>query len=112
MTQLNIYIDDKTATIIDENAKKNKVSKSHYVNNLIQRALLLEDQMSDFESFLNQPKLQTIFKKLMIWNLENLALTHYLTKHVGDESFENANKEMIEKARAHAEGYVEGLLAE
>lgn len=112
MAHLNIYLDDKTSDLIKQSAKKNKVSISHYINNLIQRALMLEENIDDFESFVKQPKLQMIYKKMMIWNLENLALTQYLVKHVGDEGFEKANREILEKARAHAEGYVAGLLEE
>lgn len=78
----------------------------------IQRALVLENNAGDLESFLKQPKLMTVYKKLMVYGLENLALTQYLVKNLGDEAFRKANEHMLEKAHQHAESYISGLFEE
>lgn len=107
-----MIVDDTTANVIREGAKKNKVSQSHYLNNLIQRALILEDNIEDLESFLQKPKLMTVYKKLLTYGLENLALTQYLVKNLGDENYKKANDLMLEKSHQHAESYVSGLFEE
>ncbi len=112
MTHLNIYIDDETATLLREQAKKQKVSISHYVNNLIQRALVLEDETEGLSSLLKQPKFLTAFKKLLMFSTENLALSRYAIENLGDESLDSTNKAMLQKAKQHAESYVAGMFEE
>lgn len=109
MPQLSFIVDDTTAAIIKETSKKHGVSQSHYLNNLVQRSLMLENSAEDIESFLMQPKMMTVYKKILIHGLENLALTQYLVRNLGDDGFKKANETTLKEARQHAESYVSGL---
>lgn len=112
MAHLNIYLDDETANLLRQGAKKQNVSISHYINNLIQRALVLNDDSESIESLLKQPKFLTAFKKLLIFSTENLALMRYIVEQYGDDNLEKANKDMLQKAKNHSESYVAGLFEE
>ena len=109
MPQLTVIVDVRTEHMIRDYAKKARVSLSHYLNDVIQRGLLVEENADSLASFLKQPPLQVVFKKLLTYSLENLALTHYQVKNLGDDSYLKTNEQMLEKARNHAIDYVEGL---
>lgn len=110
MPQLSFIVDETTAKVIKETAKKHGVSQSHYLNNLVQRSLMLENSAEDIESFLMQPKMMAVFKKLLVHGLENLTLTQYLVKNLGGEHFKKANESTLKEAHQHAESYVAGLM--
>lgn len=112
MAHLNIYLDDDTANILRESAKKQNVSISHYINNLIQRALVLNNDSESIEFLLKQPKFLTAFKKLLMFSTENLALMRYMIENYADENLESTKKNTLQKAKSHAESYVAGLLEE
>jgi hypothetical protein len=112
MPQLTVIVDVTTEHIIREFAKKERVSLSHFLNNLIQRGLVTEDNADSIASFLKKPKLRMVFKKLLTYSLENLALTQYQVKNLGDDTTMDTNEQMLEIARDNAIRYVEGLFEE
>lgn len=112
MPQMNVILDEATAKIIREGAKTQGVSISHYLNNLIQRALLLEENAENIESLLKQPKFITAFKKLLTFNTECLALMRFMVENSAEDASDHPAQKMLQKAKIHAESYVEGLFEE
>jgi hypothetical protein len=112
MPELTTVVDAITNEIIRKNAKKAHVSLSHYLNDLIQRSLVLEENAESIASFLHQPKLLTVYKKSLTYNLETLVLIQYLVKNLGDETFKNGNEHTLQQAHNHAISYVGGLFEE
>jgi len=112
MPQMNVILDDATAKLIREGAKTQSVSISHYLNNLIQRALILEEGSENIESLLKQPKFVMAFKKLLTFNTESLALIRFMVESLGEREPDSSNQIMLQKAKTHAESYVSGLFEE
>ena len=109
MPELTAIVDTTTDQIIRENAKRANISLSRYLNNLIQRSLVLEVNTVGITSFIDNPKFMKAYKKTLTYSLENLVLTQYLVKNLGDETFKTINEAMLQKAHDHAMSYVGGL---
>jgi hypothetical protein len=112
MPELTTIVDTTTDQIIRENAKKESVSLSRYLNNLIQRSLALEENAESITSIIHHSQLLTAYKKTLAYCLESLVLTQYLVKNLGDETFKVTNEAMLQKAHDHAMSYVGGLFEE
>lgn len=112
MPQITVIVDAATEKYLRKGCETQGVSLSHYTNNLIQRAIILDNNTESIESLLKQPKFVSAFKKLLRFNTENLALMKYMVSQLGDENSKKSNMEMLDKAQAHAESYVNGFFEE
>jgi len=109
MPQLNVIVDDTTAEIVRTAAKKQGVSLSHYLNNLIQRGLMLEDNTDSIASLLQEPTLLRAFQKQFKLNVEMASLMRYLVKNLHEETTEEGALKFLDEAKSHAESYTSGV---
>ena len=112
MPQLTFTTDKETQDTLDARAEKAGVSMSHYINKLIQNALVSEAIPTEKVMGLMHPQQRIVNKKLLSFCNESLALIRYLVSNLGDEILQQSSQEMLQKARNHAASYVEGLLGE
>lgn len=112
MAHINIYLDDETASLLRKHVKKQKVSMSHYINNLVQKALILGDEPDSISPLLKHPNFVAAFKKLLVFNTENLTLMRHLINNFHDDGSGGTGKNTLKKAKAHAESFVAGLFEE
>ncbi len=112
MPQLTLIVDEATAQAVREHAAKQGASVSQILKGWVHSALVRENTVENAASVLKEPQFLLLFKKLLSTDTAMLSLLHYLVQNHGDGHCKETNEAMLQKAHAHAESYVAGLLGE